>query len=593
MQTLREGKITHTSFKHAPLTYSQQAGRILVILGAIALIVTILSCILSHIPWGKSEASLTISDSMAGNYLAAEYAFKHQNFNDASQLFIAGLKQAPHNSKILENAYLMLLLSGQVDEALALIKHHNTSNSTPIMSTILHALHAFKEGNYSQARHILETDTSDKSTVNTIITPFLLSWCDVGERRYSAALERLRHVPGGSGNHAFIAYQMALIYDIAGQEDDAAKQFSIALKDAENSYRFIKAAGNFYERTQQHNKAALLYQNYLADNPSSTVFKKDLERINKHLPVMPDRIIDNASEGISQILLEVASGFYKERLFVEAQIYLQMVLYLDPNSPQAHFLLANYYENTDDFNEAIFHYQHIRRNSDFYWQSQVNIALNLFKMGKLESAKEHLLSLSKLRPSDYEVLLILADILRSESRLQEAINLYNQILSGMTNTPPYYWYAYYMRAVTYDQAQMPDKAEADLLEALKLNPNQEEVLNYLGYSWVNTGKNITKAKAIIQRALAQQPENPQFIDSMGWALFAEGNYDEAIRYLENALELLPTDPIINDHLGDAYFKAGRHLEAKFQWQRALRFSPEADEEANIKAKLINPQEQFP
>lgn len=569
--------------------YSKQIGGTLVILGIIAAAALFGPDILpDNVLWRGKGASVKVSSSMSGNYLAAEYAFKHRDFKDASLLFIESLHKAPGNVKILENAYLMLLLSGQVDKALELVQH-SPGTHPPVISNTLLALKAFREGNYSKARTILQTMPRDKAAIDAVITPFLVSWCDAGERKYTEALSRLRNLLESNGNRAFVAYQMALIDDIAGLNEEAGKNFSLALKGAENSYRFIKAAGNFYERTGQREKAARLYKDYTEDNISSGIFKKEIERVSRKEPIIPARVVSNAAEGISQILLEVASGFYKEHLYTEAQIYLQMVLYLDPSSSQAHFLLANYYESNQDFNEAISHYQEIEKNSDFYWQSQVNIALGLFKLGDLQAARKHLLSLSKLRPSDYEVLLILADILRSESQLQEAITIYNQILSTAVKPPPHYWYAFYMRAISYDQAQMQSKAEADLLQALALNPDQEEVLNYLGYNWINAGKNIPKAKKMIAKALENQPDNPQFIDSMGWALFAEKDYAKAISYLEVALELLPNDPTINDHLGDAYYKEGRVMEAIFQWQRALGFSPQAKDAEKIKAKLDNPK----
>lgn len=585
-----EKKIVKPPFNLIINTYSRQTGGVLLIVGCVILAVLFFPKILpNNWPWPRHTAysTNTISQTMSGNYLAADYAFKQHNFNDASKLFIESLLKAPDNVQILNNTYLVLLLSGQVEDALTLILRYNSENNALIASNTLLALKEIHEGNYDKASDILTTISPDNTAVDSIITPFLLSWCDVGKNNYTEALDRLRNMPVNDNNRSFVAYQIALIYDIAKQNEEAEKNFSLALENAEHSYRFIKASGNFYERVGQKEKAATLYNNYMVDTPSSNVFKKDLERINKQEYAPPPRIINNAAQGISHIFLEVASGFYKEGLFTEAQIYLQMVLYLEPSSAQAHFLLANHYENNHDYNQAITHYQQINKMSDFYWQSQVNIALNLIKNNELQAAKKHLLSLSKQHPSDYEVLLILADILRTEGKPQEAINLYTQILSNTIKIPSHYWYAYYMRAISYDQIQMPDKAEADLLQAIALNPEQGEVLNYLGYSWVNAGKNIAKAKKMIEKALEQDPDNPQFIDSMGWAFFADKQYIEAIKYLESALEFLPTDPTINDHLGDVYLEAGRTHEAIFQWKRALRFSPAEPEVEKIKAKIDN------
>jgi Flp pilus assembly protein TadD len=82
-----------------------------------------------------------------------------------------------------------------------------------------------------------------------------------------------------------------------------------------------------------------------------------------------------------------------------------------------------------------------------------------------------------------------------------------------------------------------------------------------------------------------EPRSGHIIDSLGWAHYKLGQYDEAVEYLERAVELLPGDPILNDHLGDAYWQVGRRKEAGFQWRRALKLDPSAEDRAKIEAKL--------
>ncbi|MBN9310218.1 tetratricopeptide repeat protein, partial [Devosia sp.] len=117
--------------------------------------------------------------------------------------------------------------------------------------------------------------------------------------------------------------------------------------------------------------------------------------------------------------------------------------------------------------------------------------------------------------------------------------------------------------------------------ALQLNPDQPQVLNYLGYSWVDQGVNLIPALDMIQKAVAAAPNDGYIIDSLGWAYYRLGRFDEAVQQLELAVQLRSTDPEINDHLGDAYWRAGRTLEAKFQWNIAAS----VDKEGNVKARV--------
>src|SRR5258708_35429080 len=120
-------------------------------------------------------------------------------------------------------------------------------------------------------------------------------------------------------------------------------------------------------------------------------------------------------------------------------------------------------------------------------------------------------------------------------------------------------------------------------------PEQPQVLNYLGYSWIDQGINLDEGMRMIRRAVEQRPDDGYIVDSLGWAYFRTGNYDEAVKNLERAVELKPDDPTINDHLGDAYAKVGRTLEAEFQWAHARDLKPEPEDLVKIKQKLANGQ----
>src|ERR1700704_5585653 len=101
--------------------------------------------------------------------------------------------------------------------------------------------------------------------------------------------------------------------------------------------------------------------------------------------------------------------------------------------------------------------------------------------------------------------------------------------------------------------------EGDFQKALELVPDQPLVLNYLGYSWIDQGINLDEGMRMIKRAVEQRADDGYIVDSLGWAYFRLGDYENAVRQLEHAVELRPDDPTINDHLGDAYWRIGRQL----------------------------------
>jgi Flp pilus assembly protein TadD len=130
-----------------------------------------------------------------------------------------------------------------------------------------------------------------------------------------------------------------------------------------------------------------------------------------------------------------------------------------------------------------------------------------------------------------------------------------------------------------------EKAEADIKLALRLSPEQPELLNFLGYSWVDRNENIPEALTMLEKARQLRPYDGYIVDSVGWAYYRLGRYDDATRTLEAAVLLVPGDPTVNNHLGDALWKTGRKLEARYQWNHALTFNAEGSEKAEIEQKL--------
>ena len=110
-------------------------------------------------------------------------------------------------------------------------------------------------------------------------------------------------------------------------------------------------------------------------------------------------------------------------------------------------------------------------------------------------------------------------------------------------------------------------------------------MNYLGYSWIDRGENLEEGLALIRQALTGRPDSGAMVDSLGWAFYRLGRYDEALRFLERALELRASDPTINDHLGDVYWRVGRKIEAGFQWNHARDLKPEPDDLVEILKKI--------
>jgi Flp pilus assembly protein TadD len=183
----------------------------------------------------------------------------------------------------------------------------------------------------------------------------------------------------------------------------------------------------------------------------------------------------------------------------------------------------------------------------------------------------------------YEARLTLADLLRANNKDEEAA----QLLTSLLAENPDNWRLLYARGTSYERLGRWSDAETDLVAALKLSPEEPELLNYLGYSWIDRGQNLTQAMAMIEKALAANPRSGAMIDSLGWGYYRQGDYETAVAKLEEAVELEAGDPEINNHLGDAYWRVGRRDEAMFQWRRVLTLDPSAKIKADAETKIAS------
>ncbi|HYH70368.1 MAG TPA: tetratricopeptide repeat protein, partial [Methyloceanibacter sp.] len=194
-------------------------------------------------------------------------------------------------------------------------------------------------------------------------------------------------------------------------------------------------------------------------------------------------------------------------------------------------------------------------------------------------------ALIKEHPKDVRPLDALGNILRSHERYEEARGYYSRAIELVSRPTKDNWALFYSRGVCNERLKDWPGAEADFKKALVLSPDESLVLNYLGYSWVDQGRNLKQGIEYIRQAVKLKPDDGYYVDSLGWAYYRLGNIEAAVEHLERAVELRPDDPVINDHLGDVYWKVGRKLEAKYQWQQALTLKPENDQITTLKEKI--------
>jgi len=196
----------------------------------------------------------------------------------------------------------------------------------------------------------------------------------------------------------------------------------------------------------------------------------------------------------------------------------------------------------------------------------------LSKTGRYDQAHDHLDAMLKGSQSNgslVRIYLAIGELLRSETRFQDAVDVYTtalDIVPGNTDL-------LYSRGLVAERIGRLDILEQDILEILKTEPNNAHALNVLGFTLADQTDRYREAYGYLQRAIEIMPDDAAIIDSLGWVNYRLGNYDEAIRLLRRALAQFD-DSEIAAHLGEVLWVSGARGEAKRVWQRALRKVPD-------------------
>lgn len=137
----------------------------------------------------------------------------------------------------------------------------------------------------------------------------------------------------------------------------------------------------------------------------------------------------------------------------------------------------------------------------------------------------------------------------------------------------------------YERQKRYLDAERAFLQALDRDPKHAPTLNYLGYMLAERGERLPESVAYIRRALEVEPDNPSYLDSLGWAYFKLAQLDRAESSLRRASELLPTNSTVQDHWGDLLFALGRYGEAIAAWELALAGDGDGTDRGTIEGKI--------
>ena len=529
------------------------------------------------------QVKRAVASSTSGAYLAARFAQNGNDVSAASRYMSIALDRDPGNVELLSRSFTLAISGGDFESALDLAPRLQNAAPDHQMSALFLALEEARRGDFEASLASLQA--IQPYGIAQFILPLVESWSHHAQGNEADALAALEPMLAMNGFGSLANLHKGLILDATGDLEGALAALTEA-RELGSALRLVQALGSLYERLGEVEQARGLYQSYAEENRDSLMIEPALSRIETG--GVATRLIDDPADGIAEALFHIATALNQEGGNELALMMARMTLHMKPDFPLAELLLAETMVRGERYQEALEIYRAIRPEAPAHWSGRLAASNALDQLDRKEEAIDLLGELSRQRTDRSGPLVRMGDLLRGEERFDEAIEAYDEAFSRSPELAESDWTFLYKRGIALERAKDWERAERDLIHAIDLNPDYAHLLNYLGYSWIDRGENLSEGEELILRAVDLVPNDGYIVDSLGWAYYRTGRMQEAVEALERAAVLRSEDSVINDHLGDAYWMVGRRTEARYQWIRAQRTADDDDELLlTIEEKLAN------
>lgn len=507
------------------------------------------------------------AQSVAGAYLAGRHAAVRSDYQEAASYYAQALARDPSNVELIESTVLSYVSLGEIDKALPLAHVLEEENRSSQVARMVLTAGMAKAEDYTG----LLKQQADPNGIGPWVDGLVKAWAHLGAGDQDASMAAFDELAQEAGMQGFVTYHKALALASVGNFGAAQAIFDAAEAGAAGqTRRGVIAHAEILAQLDRHDDALDVLRASFGDatDPELDLLIDRLEAKEK----VPFDLLRDTRDGIAEVFFTISAVLRNENAGdYYVLLYSRVARYLRPDHIDALLMTADLLEALGQYELAIQEYRAVAPDDPAYHVAELGRADALRRLNKEENAIEVLEQLARSHGDLAVVHSTLGDVLRAQEDFGAAVEAYDRAIALAPEAARVRWVLYYSRGIAHERLGDEAASERDFRAALALNPEQPQVLNYLGYSMVEQQRNLAEALDMIERAVAGSPDSGYIVDSLGWVLYRLGRYEEAVIQMERAVELLAVDPVVNDHLGDVYWAVGREREAEFQWRRALSF----------------------
>ena len=535
--------------------------------------------------YSKAANEKEFNQKYLSNYFSGLLSYDNQKNNNALKFFENSKILIQSHDNFLKEYAFSLLQDGQVKKAINQIKYSNTSIGADFFEgNLLLVLDSINKRKFKQASLKLKKleKFKEDDSYKFIIYSTLKSYIDLFIYKKSDIVEQF-----GKLDLINMAFQNCYL-----NSSNTESYFLKLINDPQSDYsRYIF----FYLSNRIYNND-ILTVNRIAkniDQLGSTLLISQVKKWvddEKYQKLTQYFSCQNENDILSEFFFLISNFYSSQNRFDYSNIYLNIANFLNPKFYFNLSLIAENHESNNNHDLAKKTFEKFDYKDEiFFWYKTKKIAQIISEEdGKDDALKYILKNVKKVDKNSTKIIYDLANIYKNHKKYDEAIKYYSIALKKLDENSREYADILYRRGGSYERLNKYDLADKDLLNSIKIRPDEPYTLNYLAYSWLERGYKIKEAIEMLNKAYKGKENDPYITDSVGWGYYLTGDYEEAEKYLRKAVELLPSDPIASDHYGDVLWKLNRKIQASYFWKSALN-SDEADEKLKnqIKKKLYD------
>jgi tetratricopeptide (TPR) repeat protein len=391
-------------------------------------------------------------------------------------------------------------------------------------------------------------------------------------------------------------YYLGRLYierNIDGDLERALTEFKLSLKTKPDFEDSIVGVAEVHEARGQHKLALKVLEDFQTDHGPFVSIAKRLSRTylseeNYEKAYEQIVVLENFNPRELNHKVKLALVLIELKRFREAVNKLEEVLYQAPESDKIRFYLSAVYEELGEYDSAIANFKKIPPISTYYPESIVHWAYLLRMRGEVDEALTVLNQGIETGSMGVQAYSLAASIYDQKGEFKSALGILKEAEKNFAENPEVYFYL----GSVYDKMGQQEKTISSMIKVLELDDRHVQAMNYLAYTYADRRENLDKAEALARRALALEPEDGYIIDTLGWVLFRQGKYSDAIAVLELAYSKQPQEPVIAEHLGDAYLAKQMPEKAKKMYEIALGNENNKQKVAEIEEKILATKQQI-